>query len=626
LLGTGIPPEIISVLFFFTPILLLLIPRGIGEVVLIVLAELMMLSRLIEVMLDTRGKMIVSGIGVGLFLIFLPALFWRHDRRGVRGFGQILGSGLFFGVVLSILFRVLNRGWDISTYRGFQAIGWALAVIAGTLIILESRAAEPHSEKTPDRETGMGRLIGQSLGLMAALALLYFAFTAPNVIARWTGQSHLFVLAWIGVSVVLFAFLLWARPSLVGAFAPGRVIGGNLIFVLAMVFTILPHQLRFPSDPSRYPFFEPSVSPWFSIPLVLMLLLFPIVVVDFALLSEALSRSNRSLRAFGGSFTLAAGFFLIMVFAQVFTTTYDYIPVVGPFFRDKFWLVYLTLGVVLLLSILLVSRESYQSVTAPPEGGLRVLLPVAMIVLFAGVMLGGYFTLPKPATPLETPDIVRILTYNLQQGYSEEGLKNFDGQLELIRQVDADIIGLQETDTNRIAGGNADLIWYLAGRLNLYAYYGPKVVPGTFGIALLSKYPIHNPRTFYMYSQGEQTATIHAEISIGDETYQVYVTHLGNGGPIIQQQNLLEAIAARQNVILMGDFNFRPDTAQYVLTTARFSDAWMLRWSESVNPRGTDHGDQIDHVFLSPGMTVRGAQYIFSPASDHPALVVELER
>ena len=76
----------------------------------------------------------------------------------------------------------------------------------------------------------------------------------------------------------------------------------------------------------------------------------------------------------------------------------------------------------------------------------------------------------------------------------------------LLRTVDADIIGLQECDTARIANGNADIVKYFADRLDLYSYYGPKTVTGTFGIALLSKYPIEDPQTVYLYSLGEQTA------------------------------------------------------------------------------------------------------------------------
>ena len=47
------------------------------------------------------------------------------------------------------------------------------------------------------------------------------------------------------------------------------------------------------------------------------------------------------------------------------------------------------------------------------------------------------------------------------------------------------------------------------------------------------------------------------------KTYNVFVTHLGNGGPPIQQAEVLDLVRGEENVILMGDFNFTPDTQQY---------------------------------------------------------------
>jgi endonuclease/exonuclease/phosphatase family metal-dependent hydrolase len=147
--------------------------------------------------------------------------------------------------------------------------------------------------------------------------------------------------------------------------------------------------------------------------------------------------------------------------------------------------------------------------------------------------------------------------------------------------------------------------------------------PGTFGIALLSKYPIENARTFYMYSEGEQTATIVAQEWVGGVPWKVYVTHLGNGGPIVQQTAILEVVRGKENVILMGDFNFRPDSPQYAQTTALLDDAWLRRWPEGVDG-GESFDQRIDHVFLSPGTIVEEARYLTEPESDHPALVVEV--
>ncbi|MGB4802160.1 MAG: hypothetical protein WBV59_05870, partial [Anaerolineae bacterium] len=63
LLGTNIPPEIVAVLLFFSPLLLLLWRRGRPRHLLFILAALVLLSRVLEPFLDTRGRMFVAGLG-----------------------------------------------------------------------------------------------------------------------------------------------------------------------------------------------------------------------------------------------------------------------------------------------------------------------------------------------------------------------------------------------------------------------------------------------------------------------------------------------------------------------------------------------------------------------------------
>ena len=125
-----------------------------------------------------------------------------------------------------------------------------------------------------------------------------------------------------------------------------------------------------------------------------------------------------------------------------------------------------------------------------------------------------------------------------------------------------------------------------------------------------------------MYSIGEQTAAISADVVVGGARYHVLVTHLGNGGPIIQQQQVLGELVGRQNVIAMGDFNFRPSTEQFALTTQSLESAWVLAGSPLTT--GLDPERLIDHVFVSPGVKVSSAEYIVSPVSDHPGLLVEI--
>ncbi len=148
-------------------------------------------------------------------------------------------------------------------------------------------------------------------------------------------------------------------------------------------------------------------------------------------------------------------------------------------------------------------------------------------IIAVGTIASAWLTASRPPAATQPVEAFRVLTYNIQQGYSRDGQSNFEGQLDLIRQTEADIIGLQECDTARIANGNIDIVRYFADRLDMHSYYGPTTTVGTFGIALLSKYPIQHPRTFYLYSLGEQTVVIEAQISVGGETFKVYVTYLG---------------------------------------------------------------------------------------------------
>jgi len=617
--GTSIPPEVVCILLLLSPVVLFLLPGLMSGHGLAVLGPLLLLSRVTYPVLDTRGKMIVAGIGTACFLIYLPATLSRLDRGRARFYGWVFGWSLALAVALSIVFRVWGSGVDISTVGWPQSIGWLLAATAAWAMWRPEVTTAAESE--PVSTTGVlrfVRVVCLSLGLMGVLVTLYFSVTTPNVIARWTGVSYPMVVMVAVAGLVVFAWLVRRQGVMP---TRGRLFVLNGLFVASMVLTILAHQTVFPAAASGYPLPAEPVFAWHLVPLLAMLLLWPVLLLDFALLIRDTLAAGPSARMLGATFLLGSLFLAVMIFAQVFTTVYDYIPVVGPFFRDKFWLVYLVVGLSVLLPCLLTGRKPSDAAPSPPRG---TLLPGVVCLLGLATVVGLAVTMPRPAEPAGGATNLRILTYNIQQGYSITAQKNLDAQLDLIREVDADIIGLQESDTNRIGGGNCDLVRYYADRLGMHSYYGPKTVPGTFGVALLSKYPIHTARTFFMFSEGEQTAAIEAEIEVGGRVFTVYVTHLGNGGDIVQQKAILHEAAGKQDVILMGDFNFRPDGEQYALTRETLDDAWLLRWPDDVDDEGVRVENRIDHIFVTPGTDVREARYLLSPVSDHPAMMAQI--
>ncbi len=607
LLGTSIPPEIAAVLFLFSPVLLLFWRKDLGRWPFLALALVMMASRLTAVLLDTRMRMLVAGVGVAAGLLWFPVLLWRLARQEKRQAIVPLTLGLLGSVLLAALFRVWGSGSDMSTIGAFQGIGWLLALVTAVLLLRQPAARAV----THERHVSQSRLSALALGITSAFLLLYFAFISPNVIARWTGTSYPAIVVTMMLALAGFAGITVFKPNWLAQVRGSLLWGWNSLFVLSLVATILPYQTRFPANLSAYPLYETAVPAWQTVPLTFMLLLFPVIFVDFALFAGEIVAIRPSLRALGGAFAISALYLLLLILSHIFTTVYDYIPIVGPFFRDRFWLVYLVPGVGLLLPLLAVRvRPNWGQPFRAWAGAVWGLAVLAVTAVF--------LTMPHPADP-PAETAVRVLTYNIQQGYSEGGSKNYAGQLALMRDVNADVIGLQESDTNRIAGGNTDVVRYFADALDMYAYYGPKTVPGTFGIALLSKYPIENPRTFYMFSAGEQTAAIEAQITVDGRSLHLFVTHLGNGGPLVQQQAVLQAVQGKGPLILMGDFNFRPDSEQYQLTTAVLQDAWRQNALTNNGANSPEPAKRIDHIFISPDLQVLDMRYILDPASDHPA-------
>jgi endonuclease/exonuclease/phosphatase family metal-dependent hydrolase len=623
LLGTEIPPEITLVVLFFTPFVLIFRRTNLSTQMLKVLASIGIIARCIEIVLPTRGRMIISGIGLVGLLLFIPAVLALHRTKEEQGtFSRKVGIGLSTAVVAHVLFRALHSGSDLSAYGNYRIVTWGLA--AATVVILWfSWNGEGKSSQVGTHPNRL-RVVVYSLGIFGVLVVLYFGIIAPNVIARWAGVSSISVFVVLLVSWGVAGWWWLTQKRVIKYYL---VVLGMLL-VTALVLAIVPHQVNFPQETGGgYPLSEPDISVFQRIPLYVMVALSPVLLLIFMhYLDGILAEQPRtSLLSFG--FGLGSIFLLLMVLSQVFTTVYDYIPVVGPFFRDKYWLVFLVPGLVAVLPLLLASKANEVESEVPSSVRRTWLLIIGAMAMIT--VIGLFVLTANPFPPVDEPATLQIFTYNIQQGYDDLGERNFDGQIALIQQTSPDIIGLQESDTARIAGGNADVVAYFADRLDMYSYYGPSPITGTFGIALLSKYPIEDPHTYFLYSEGEQVAVIEAQITVSGMTFNIFVTHLGNGGPIIQMRQMLELMRGKENVIAFGDFNFRPYEEQYAITNAEYDDAYIQAiektaptiWGEN---EAFDIEERIDHVFISPGMLVLRTEYFTEPESDHPGLFVEI--
>jgi endonuclease/exonuclease/phosphatase family metal-dependent hydrolase len=580
-----------------------------ARLALILLAALVVARLAVPFIDDMRAIVLVTGFGLAACLLLLPLLLMSPERNGPS---FSFTNGLALAVATYIALRALGSGVDVSMSGATSLVVWPLAASA-LWRWPRSSALLPEGETTA---SGL-RVATLCLAMMAALTLIYFALSAPNVIAGWTRASHITVAA-----LVLGALVAWWTLLALGSASrfirPWPLTASTAVFGILLIVSVLGHQVRFPADPASYPIPESSASGWLAGTLVMTLLLWPLMLLAFHSLAYQVQALKPSSRQLALGFGLGGVFLGATSFAQILTTTYDYVPVIGPAFRDGFWFV------VALPAACLVAALS-----AVAPGQLWTLRPspalAAGLLALALVALGGSVYVRANPTSRAPEASLAIVTFNVLQGYNAENRRSIDGQLALLRSLDADIIGLQESDTNRVAGGNDDLVRYLADQLDLYSYAGPKTVTGTFGIALLSRYPIDDPRTFYLFSEGEQAAVIVAKVTVAGKTFNVLVTHLGNGGPLEQQNEVLSLAMGLSDVLLLGDFNFRPETEQYLITTSLLDEAWAKRWPSGEDASGSTRSRRIDYVFVSPGTEVLEAEYIDTRFSDHPALVLCLD-
>ena len=156
-----------------------------------------------------------------------------------------------------------------------------------------------------------------------------------------------------------------------------------------------------------------------------------------------------------------------------------------------------------------------------------------------------------------------VATYNIHSCVGVDRRYAPDRVATVLRELGADIIGLQEIDARRRRSGELDQRGYLAQATGL------AIVPGShsrdhrgrFGNALLTRFPVRAVRHIDLSVAGyEPRGAIDVELAVDGHTLRVIVTHLGLRAAERRQQTqrLLEALmvpGAAEATLVMGDLN-----------------------------------------------------------------------
>ena len=236
-----------------------------------------------------------------------------------------------------------------------------------------------------------------------------------------------------------------------------------------------------------------------------------------------------------GPETLGQGFLIynIMVLAHVWVVAYAFVPG-GPLMREHTDWVMTAMVLFLAAGVYAIPKaaNNKRRIRSPKPVLNRsisyytyVLLIVELIALATS-----YLRFPtNDYVPYHKDDkVITAGIWTIHFSLDNDMWSSERRMRDLIKELEIDVIGLLESDLQRIIMGNRDTTQYLAEDLGMYVDYGPGPNKHTWGSALLSRFPIVNSTHHLLPSPvGELAPAIHATLDAYGELVDVVVFHSG---------------------------------------------------------------------------------------------------
>ncbi|MFW3147006.1 MAG: endonuclease/exonuclease/phosphatase family protein [Thermoplasmatota archaeon] len=183
-------------------------------------------------------------------------------------------------------------------------------------------------------------------------------------------------------------------------------------------------------------------------------------------------------------------------------------------------------------------------------------------IILTGVMSVVNYSGGAENRSLVVGETISVVTFNIHHGFSNEGRVDPVPQYELLRDLDPDIVFLQESDSLRFAEGNIDPAFYLSSRLNMHLFRGPDPGEGTHGVAILSRFPMEDRKVHLLESNETQRVAISCKVKMAEVPVRLVSLHLGleeseRRMQLSELKDILEDF--EEEMIVGGDFNTEPD-------------------------------------------------------------------
>jgi endonuclease/exonuclease/phosphatase family metal-dependent hydrolase len=231
---------------------------------------------------------------------------------------------------------------------------------------------------------------------------------------------------------------------------------------------------------------------------------------------------------------------------------------------------------------------------------------------------------------------LRILAYNIHHAEGLDRRVDVERVARVIERVRPDLVALQEVDVNTYRSGGVNQLAEIARLTRMHAEFGKAIdyEGGTYGVAVLSRWPILSSSTHPLPNMDDREARIALTVRVRTFEHgpvvQFTSTHLDQGrepaNRLAQSSKLNELLVHGSGPsILAGDMNARRETDVMQTLETEWMNTSLLDADPTAVVRPRSRGD---HILVRPAESWRVVDWQVideSVTSDHRPILAVLE-